>query len=361
MVLGSRDYGETNFVTGMRAFAALGVLLIHAGGGGLRSLGVMGNLIVDMGRTGVYVFFVISGFSIAAVFQKNRRYDIFLWKRYFRLAPLFYFWYLLIALTVGAKTYWAQAMGWSFCGYDLVMHIFFLHAFDARTANSVIGVEWSLGVEVFWYLWLPWLLRGVKAGYGWKLCVLGLGWYAWSHGRASQNEFQLATVDFLWSPFSYGLNFVLGIWAFHLRQKYDLMRNSLGFMGVLVLGIFYMSFWWLKGRPMINMYYFSTLFAFLLLLVGSSKEVLCRWVFCNPIALNIGTVSYGVYLSHSPLLELLKYLDLPALKNELVLFVVLALTSIALSMVLYIFLERPCTKVGKILEERYWGSKLSVS
>ena len=61
-----KDYGDTNFITGMRAYAALAVVLIHAGGGGLRDIGQMGDNIANLGLAGVYVFFVISGFSVAS-------------------------------------------------------------------------------------------------------------------------------------------------------------------------------------------------------------------------------------------------------------------------------------------------------
>ena len=54
----AKDYGSTAFITGMRAFAALMGVLIHAGGAGFRDLGAIGNNIADFGRTGVYVFFV---------------------------------------------------------------------------------------------------------------------------------------------------------------------------------------------------------------------------------------------------------------------------------------------------------------
>ena len=52
-----KDYGSTSFITGIRAFAAMAVVLIHAGGAGLRNLGSFGNNIVNFGQAGVYVFF----------------------------------------------------------------------------------------------------------------------------------------------------------------------------------------------------------------------------------------------------------------------------------------------------------------
>ncbi len=39
-----KDYGDTNFITGMQAFAPLAVAMIHTGGGGFRALGEVGRL-----------------------------------------------------------------------------------------------------------------------------------------------------------------------------------------------------------------------------------------------------------------------------------------------------------------------------
>ncbi len=58
-----KNYGNTNFITGMRAFAALAVIMIHAGGAGFRELGEIGKNVANFGAAGVFVFFVISGFS----------------------------------------------------------------------------------------------------------------------------------------------------------------------------------------------------------------------------------------------------------------------------------------------------------
>lgn len=76
-----KEYPGTNFITGMRAWAAIGVVLIHCGGAGLRSWGYIGNNIADMEKLGVYVFFVISGFSVTASY-KNGNFMQYLKKEY---------------------------------------------------------------------------------------------------------------------------------------------------------------------------------------------------------------------------------------------------------------------------------------
>ena len=99
-----RNYGDTTFITGMRAYACFAVVLIHAGGGGLRSLGAIGNRIVDLGGQGVAVFFVISGFSVSAAYSTSDSYMDYINKRLWRITPLYYFWIAISVLTTTTAT-----------------------------------------------------------------------------------------------------------------------------------------------------------------------------------------------------------------------------------------------------------------
>ena len=67
-----KQYGDTDFVTGMRAYAALAVLITHAGGGGLIELGDIASRLVALGGQGVAVFFVISGYSVSASYVASK-------------------------------------------------------------------------------------------------------------------------------------------------------------------------------------------------------------------------------------------------------------------------------------------------
>ena len=121
-----KNYGDTNFITGMRAYAALAVVLIHTGGGGLREFGLLGNNFVDFCKTGVIVFFAISGFSVADSYKRSKGYTQYLLKRLFRIAPLYYFWiFFCVIFSTGEIT--LHEVFWSNIGqYSLLMHLSFL-------------------------------------------------------------------------------------------------------------------------------------------------------------------------------------------------------------------------------------------
>lgn len=140
-----KDYGATSFITGLRAYAVLITILIHAGGAGLYLLGPLGERIVGLGRTGVYMFFVISGFSVANSYIHSKGFGDFLSRRLWRIAPLYYFW-LIIMVAFGNT---------EVSLYNFLMHVSFLSFADSTIANSILMVEWSIPVEIVWYIFTP--------------------------------------------------------------------------------------------------------------------------------------------------------------------------------------------------------------
>ena len=94
----------------MRGIAALLVLVLHVSQIFLENKTIqatgqsMNDFIeyVDLGRIGITIFFIISGFVICKSFNTNRKeLKSFAIKRFFRLYPLFWF-----SLIVGAIVLW---------------------------------------------------------------------------------------------------------------------------------------------------------------------------------------------------------------------------------------------------------------
>ena len=96
-----RTHIGTSRATYLRGVAAIGVLTIHYGGFGLRSIfpsesfmGKVLNNFVDLGGQGPTAFFVASGYVLSKVFLENPKKRAFVISRYFRLAPT----YILISI-----------------------------------------------------------------------------------------------------------------------------------------------------------------------------------------------------------------------------------------------------------------------
>jgi peptidoglycan/LPS O-acetylase OafA/YrhL len=146
-------------VDGLRALAALSVVLFHAEqfSGYTGVLGrIMGHLDV-----GVAVFFAITGFLLyrpyyaSAVGQAPRiPTRVFYWRRLLRIVPAY--WVALIVLSpllIFAKP-------------DGLANIFFVQIYRPRWSRSGIGPAWSVCVEMSFYLLLPWFALALQRVWG---------------------------------------------------------------------------------------------------------------------------------------------------------------------------------------------------
>lgn len=180
----TKDYGPTTFITGMRAYAAVAVMLTHAGGAGLRTLGPLGHTLMELGAQGVTIFFVISGFSVAASWEDSGSFTAYLYKRLARIVPLYYAWLFVATLTSTDAIEWQRRYGTSIDAYNMLMHLTFMSWCDYRIACTILGVEWSIPVEVVWYLAIPLLLQlmstaprvvcAVAGSLAWLVIVIGI-------------------------------------------------------------------------------------------------------------------------------------------------------------------------------------------
>jgi len=357
-----KNYGDTNFITGMRAFAALAVVLIHAGGAGFRELGIIGNNIADFGRTGVYVFFVISGFSVASSYETSNGYLDYINKRLWRIAPLYYFWLAAtIALGVTA-TYWQKELNAEIDSYNLLLHVFFLSFLDYRVTNSIIGVEWSISIEVFWYFALPLLLIGgsTKVKNLWVLFISFLVYLLsvkFPHVLPVDGENSALAMH--WSPIPYVLAYALGITAYRFRnicRHSNAVGNCVLALSVVLIGVYV----W-HPRIITKLFYDEFIFVSVvttaLILFGTNKSFLFRFIFNNSAVQFLGVVSYGIYLCHLPLLSLIARIDEPKLNNLTLRFVLVSILAVLISALTYYLFEQRFIIIGKHFGKRVLSSR----
>lgn len=345
-----KDYGETSFITGMRAFSALGVILTHAGGGGLHNFGHIAGALSDFGRTGVYVFFVISGFSVAYSYTSCSNYFEYLNKRIWRIAPLYYF-YLVATITIGATSvFWQETFHLvGISTYNFLLHIAFLSFLDYRVANSIIGVEWSIPIEVFWYFIVPLLLllsnTNKKLLY---LIIFSFLVYNISKIPAKLSLFDNAALAIHWSPLPYIFSYSLGIAAFMLRNKVqhtNISGNS-AFIFSIIITLVHVLFPGITKKLFLDELTTISIATAIMITYGSRNSSLFKYVFCNSLMQKIGTLSYGIYLCHIPVMTIMNRYNLCS-TNATINFFVFALVSTILSFFTYISIERYGNLIGK--------------
>ena len=188
-------HGRLRSIDVLRGLAALGVVLFHATDGQLfvdrmRSapwMFVLG-LPTSLGFSGVYLFFVISGFCIHLAWARQRAENrtpvvpfVPFWKRRIRrLYPPY-----LVALGLYLLLLWFQGTGLATTrpvAWDIGLHLVMLHNVDPQTTWSINGVFWTLAIEEQLYL-AYFLLLALRKRLGWTatlaVCLaVRVGWFA---------------------------------------------------------------------------------------------------------------------------------------------------------------------------------------
>ncbi len=126
------------------------------------------------GWTGVYLFFVLSGFLITGILldskPKPQYYRRFYIRRALRILPAFYL--LLLLLLVLPRTGWLahRKVGWPFVALSF---LYLANVTNLFGVPGQYGALWSLAVEEHFYLLWPAVVRWLsRRALGW--CALGI-------------------------------------------------------------------------------------------------------------------------------------------------------------------------------------------
>ena len=192
---------KTNRLTSidaLRGIAALSVLLYHdfialPAGPLIKGSEALNRFIMTSagyGRTGVFLFFVLSGFCIhlrwasakASGAKATLSFVAFWKRRLWRLYPT----YLIILIIAVVVT---VSMGIYRLGpplyKDVLMHLLLVHNFSAATTDSINGPFWTLAVEEQLYA-LYFILLWMRNRMNWKtilvICASArIGWFAFGY------------------------------------------------------------------------------------------------------------------------------------------------------------------------------------
>lgn len=341
-----RRYGDTDFVTSLRALAASMVVIVHAGA--FSTWGNIGQNITQAGQYGVQIFFVISGFSIATTLTGSANYRDYLIRRLFRIIPL----YWLVILGVASLTlvgwlspnYWSQYFGTEIDAYNILMHLSFLSCFDHRIGTTILGVEWTIPIEVFWYLALPGVIQLMtkhrKPVFTLVLSIAAVGLTQLiAKMLITENPGLFAK----WFPTSHGPYFLMGVLAYQLRQNRDHWSHQKA-------GVILAWAWPIATLCLVmDAPGFGVISAVLCVLTiglfrADTSETIYKVATWGPL-LFIGSISYSLYLVHFPIILLLKQYLL--MEEGFTLFAISYFVTLIGSTALYLTVERPMNDWGK--------------
>ncbi len=155
------------YIDALRGYAILGVIAVHSTFHFDEYEYLFERVFVG-GQYGVHLFFVASALTLFLSLSKRSEdekspYRNFFIRRFFRIAPLFWFG-ILVYYLLGLVP-WDEEMGslrpelepWNYW-----LTFAFLHGWHPATINKVVPGDWSIAVEVTFYLLVPWLFLWIK-------------------------------------------------------------------------------------------------------------------------------------------------------------------------------------------------------
>ena len=154
-------------LTSLRFFAAMHVVLYHMmTNGAYAGVPLLHNFVAS-GYTGIFLFFILSGFILAYNYREVPDRTVFWISRLARIYPVY-----LLALLAGFLFVVAPASPpISHVGLRLVVSATLLQAWYKPFVDSFNPPGWTLSVEAFFYLLFPFLLPWVRRA-GWVVCLL---------------------------------------------------------------------------------------------------------------------------------------------------------------------------------------------
>lgn len=254
------------------------------------------------GSYGVYLFFILSGASLAYTYAKSFElksfsYRRFLWARYLRLAPLY------VALMVLALPWKLTQSGPSVELLTIYLtNATFLFGFYNPAAHAVLVGGWSLGIEVIFYLLFPLFMLSLQHRPK-AIClvlVVVLVQVAWVCMTVAQPDgYEKNFLRYFQAP-AFAAYFVLGciIGSIKLKNASQLQLSSISGLSILLSGfaaLFLMSPE-KAGDELIGWRGLASASLCLFMVYIASKispEKLFKYV-----AQKFGDSTYGVYLLH---------------------------------------------------------------
>jgi len=337
----------------LRAIAVIFVLFAH-----WLSYPMMNYL--DLGKIGVNIFFILSGFLITTILLKNRQVESkiktlknFYIRRFLRIFPLYYS--LLIILFI--------------LGFETVRKTFFWNIFYLTNILTFINGTWSISISHFWslsmeeqfYLIWPCFILFIPYRYLLRfivliICISALTriiLYSFHFSYISIDTFPLCTMDFL------GFGALL---AYFKENGILINRQSIVFNILAIISFFlYSLILFLIHKGFHNLFLDVLKNSLLMLCLGwivfkasiGFTGIIGKILNYEPIVY-IGKISYGLYLLHSFMPNILNYvllklgasnLEISKIPKTMIYFALLVI----ISSFSWFFYEKPFLK----LKERF--------
>lgn len=336
-----------------RGLLALAIMAYHLTGWelfALDSTSILGRL----GIYGVSMFFVLSGLSMAVVYN-NKIVDLgssvqFFVRRIFRIWPLFW---LVVAFAASAAALGGQFLSWKLILLNLTTAFGFV-----RPSAYINTGAWSIGNEMVYYAFTPLLIwtYNRRLAFGNLLtgvaCLSGL-WFS-SHVLVVDRTLAAQWVQYV-NPFNNLFLYCAGLAIYYnSRQAAFSARTSLLCFAIgFALFILYPA----AGDQIHIVTGFSRIvfsIASIVIVIGFYKNTINIPRIVSVPLTQLGVITYGVYLLHPVVYQLIAFAA-KKIHFQLQSYGVVGLTmvlTVLLAQLSFKLLEKPFIRIGKRLTTR---------
>lgn len=353
---------QIHALTGIRGIAALWVVALHGAEytGVSALLPVWSSNLINKGWLGVDLFFILSGFVIAYVHQRdfhNLNYSLitnFLKLRLARIYPAHVVATLiLVPVVLGATIFsiysFSQEASASYGFKRLLFSITLTNGWGIPNSNSWNFPSWSVASEWFAYLIFPviaWVLNKVKSAniFGTIICLTFILMYATAIIVNDGSQYMPKAEWILLRVVS---EFLIGCCLFNLCDQVPKVFSSdlasFSLIGIIILLC-------MMGLPAFFDGLIIILFSLLILNLSRAEGIVARALSGNTM-IYLGHISYSIYLTHFTVLiifnQLFKRADFIEQSSLEYLFL-FYLGYIAISVIsghaLFSLIENPCRR-----------------
>jgi peptidoglycan/LPS O-acetylase OafA/YrhL len=343
---------NTKFLTGIRGFAALGVLMVHCTGSFKNQNEILDSFL-NFGRYGIVIFFVLSAFSLSISMHNNppsnRRNLAHYWnRRFWRIFPLYAIICTAAWILINYTGIILSADGNSSSSLtDLLVHLTFLNAFNHEYAGSILGVEWTIQLEMLAYAFLP-ILYYKTQKQSWKMGLLiTIILYIVCKQESLSEAILPEEQTFFKHSFSlwkYFFAFYIGTLAFNrilTNGTNSLTKDqstSLSY-GLIIFLPAFAAFFPTSEKLIVTLWVIGIIYT----LLGATQRA--RFLFENRLILHIGKISFSIYLLHILIYQLLMP-SLEARLSPISAFLIFFTIVVSISTLSYKLIEEPFIRLG---------------